>query len=438
MLKRVLIVALVGVLGAGFQFRAGAQVGPSQRNSMQTPPPVSGQSYRIETGLEERQNYIKGGIGVGGGYIDNLYPASSGAGQFSEKLISLQPSIAFDTTSARLHTSVAYNPNFIFYEPTSSLNEGDHSVTANLEYRFTPRLNVDVSDSFLKSSSGFGQIGAGGISGSAQSPALLVGYAKHMLNLANGSLSYQFSPHAMIGAVGDVGTLSYSAGSFQTEGLANSDSRGGGGFYNHRVSASQYLGAIYRYEQAFAYSTQGQYETQTHEIDGFYTLYVTQTLSLSVSGGPQHYRATNPLSSPISNWTPSVTASMGLQKRHASFAAAFSRTVSGGGGLLGSFYSRHAGATGVWQFSRLWNSSLNVDYTINKNAAPLVEVTSFSGHTFSTSISLERTISSHTSASLRYDRLQNKYDGIPSIANNPNSDRILVSLYWDFQRPIGR
>ena len=106
---------------------------------------------------------------VGGGYIDNLYPASSGAGQFSEKLISLQPSIAFDTTSARLHTSVAYNPNFIFYEPTSSLNEGDHSVTANLEYRFTPRLNVDVSDSFLKSSSGFGQIGAGGISGSAQS-----------------------------------------------------------------------------------------------------------------------------------------------------------------------------------------------------------------------------------------------------------------------------
>ena len=61
-----------------------------------TPPPVSGQSYRIETGLEERQNYIRGGIGGGFGYIDNLYPASSGAGQFSEKLISLQPSIAFD------------------------------------------------------------------------------------------------------------------------------------------------------------------------------------------------------------------------------------------------------------------------------------------------------------------------------------------------------
>jgi hypothetical protein len=93
---------------------------------------------------------------------------------------------------------------------------------------------------------------------------------------------------------------------------------------------------------------------------------------------------------------------------------------------------------GVWQFSRLWNSSLSVDYTINKDAAPLAEVTSFSGHTFATSLSLERTISAHTRASLRYERLQNQYDGIPSIANNPNSDRIMISYFWDFQRPIGR
>jgi hypothetical protein len=437
MSTRVLTVALVVALSLCSESSAGAQAGASQQNSMQKPPPVSGQSYRIETGMEERQNYIRGGIGVGGGYIDNLYPASSSAGQFSEKLIALQPSIAFDTTSARLHTSVAYNPNFIFYEPTSSLNEADHSVAANFEYRFTRRFSMDVNDTFQRTSSGFNQIGAGGISGSTQSPALIVGYVEHTLNLANAGLSYQFSPHGMIGALGDTGTLNY-AGSSQTGGLADSNSRGAGGFYNHRVSASQYLGAIYRFEQAFAYSTQGQYETQTHEIDGFYTLYVTQTLSLSVSAGPQHYRATSPLSSPISNWTPTVTASMGLQKRHASFAAAFSRTVSGGGGLLGSFYSRHAGAMGVWQFSRLWNSSLSVDYTINKDAAPLVEVTSFSGHTFATSLSLERTISAHTRASLRYERLQNQYDGIPSIANNPNSDRIMISYFWDFQRPIGR
>lgn len=403
-----------------------------------TPPPVSGQSYRVETGISERENYISGGIGVGAGYIDNLFPASSGSGQFSEKLISLQPSIAFNTTSARLHTSVGYSPNFIFYQPTSSLNESDHTASADFGYRFTPRLNLEVNDSLVRTSSGFGQIGAGGISGSAPTPALLVGYAQHLLNLANASLSYQFSPHAMIGALGDVGILDYQASSFQTEGLASSNSRGGGGFYNHRLSASQYLGAIYRYEQAFAYPTQGQYETETHEIDAFYTIYVTQTFSLSASGGPQHYRATNPLTPPTSSWSPSIAASMGWRKRYSSFAAEFSRTVNGGGGLLGAFYSRHAGAVGTWQFSRLWNAGLNVDYTINKTAAPLAGVSSFSGHTFTTSVSLGRTISTHMRADVRYDRIQNRYDNISSVTNNPNADRIMASFFWTFQRPVGR
>ena len=406
---------------------------------MQKPPPVSGQSYRIETGMEERENYIRGGIGGGAGYIDNLYPgsAASGTGPQSEATISLQPNIAFDMKSARLHTSAAYSPNFIFYQPTSGLNEADHNGVFDFGYRFSPRFNVDVNDSLLRSSSGFGQIGTG-ISGSAPTPALIVGYAEHLLNIANAVASYQFSPHGMIGGLGDVGTLTYGGSSSQTSGLYDSASRGGGGFYNHRLSASQYLGAIYKYEQAFAYAQQGQYETQTHEIDAFYTIYVTETLSLSVAGGPQHYRATDPLAPTTQNWSPAITASMGLRKRHSSFAADFSRTVSGGGGLLGAFYSTHAGASGSWRFSRLWDAGMNVDYTINKNAAPLNGLTNSSGHTLAGSLSLGRTISLHTRATLKYERLENHYDGIPAVANNPNADRIMVSYFWDFQRSVGR
>jgi hypothetical protein len=432
-----LIVALVVVLPLGFQSSASAQASPSQQNSMLTPPPVSGQSYRVETGMEERENTIGGGIGVGGGYIDNLYPGSGSSGQLSEKAISVQPRIAIDTKSARLHASAAYNPNFIFYEPSSGLNETDHSGVFNFEYRFTPRLSMDVNDTLQRTSSGFSQIGAGGISGSAQSPALIVGYAQHLLNLANASLAYQFSPHGMIGALGDVGTLDYPT-SPETIGVYDSASRGGAAFYNHRLSAAQYVGAVYRYEAAFAYPTQGQYETQTNEIDGFYTIYVTETFSLSVEGGPQHYRETHTQSPITESWSPTITASMGLQKRYTSFAANFSRTVTGGGGLLGAFYSRNAGATGNWQFARLWNAGLNVNYTINKNAAPLTELTSNSGHTLVGALMLTRTISAHTNATLRYDRIQNHYSGIPAIANNPNTDRVMVSLSWDFRRPIGR
>jgi hypothetical protein len=129
---------------------------------------------------------------------------------------------------------------------------------------------------------------------------------------------------------------------------------------------------------------------------------------------------------------------MGRQSPHTSFAASFSRTVSGGGGLIGAFYSTRAAAEGVWRFSRLWDAALNVGYNINNNAAPLNGLTSPGGHTLAGSLSLGRTISAHTMATLRYDRIQNHYDGIPAVANNPNSDRIMVSYFWDFHRPVGR
>lgn len=81
---------------------------------------------------------------------------------------------------------------------------------------------------------------------------------------------------------------------------------------------------------------------------------------------------------------------------------------------------------------------MNVNYRIDKNATTLFALTSGGGHAFTTSLSLGRTLTPHTRASLRYDRIQNRYDGIQSIDSNPSSDRVIVSLSWTFHRPIGR
>ena len=213
-------------------------------------------------------------------------------------------------------------------------------------------------------------------------------------------------------------------------GLYNSDSRGGGGFYNHRLSASQYLGAIYGYEQTLAYSTVGQYETQTHTIDGFYTIYLTDAFSLSVAGGPQHYSASHAPSPATTHGRPRLRPALGWQGRHSELRCRFLADRHRGRRAAGSvLFAERAGAWAVWQFSRLWNAGLNVNYRINKNATPLFELTSSGGHTFATSLSLGRTTSAHTRAALRYDRIQNRYDGIPSIANNPSSDRIMRLIF---------
>ena len=435
---RILRIVLLTTPWLVFQANAQAQAAPGQGGTMQKPPPVSGQSYRTEGSLEERSNYISGGISAGGGYIDNIEPGS-GTGQTGEGTFAIQPSISFDTTSARLHTSASYNPNFNFYQPSSELNETDQNAAFRFQYRFTPRLAISLDDTVVRSSNGFSQLGAGGISGSTQAttPGIIVPFGERFTNLANAELSYQFGPHGMIGGLGDVSNMDY-GNSSQTIGLYNSQSHGGGGFYNYRLSRSQYLGAIYGYEQTLAYPTVGQYETHTHTIDAFYTIYLTDAFSLSVASGPQYYSASHAPSPTTDAWSPSIAASTGWQGQHSTFAAEFSRTVTGGGGLLGAFYTKTASALGTWQFARFWDAGLNVNYRIDKNATTLFALTSGGGHAFTTSLSLGRTLTPHTRASLRYDRIQNRYDGIQSIDSNPSSDRVIVSFSWTFHRPIGR
>jgi hypothetical protein len=443
MLTRVLRIALVVGLSLEFQVAVRAQASPSGESPMLRPPPVSDESYHTEVGLEERSNFISGSIEAGVGYIDNLEPGGNTGGELSEKIISLQPGIAFDTKSAREHLSVSYNPGFIFYEPSSDLNENDQGAVFRFEYRFNPRFNMNLSDTLLRSSTGFAQIGSGGVSGSTQAATLgvILPFGERFSNDATGALSYQISPHGMIGGSGNVDKLNFSNSS-QNFGLYNSDSYGGRGFYNYRLSASQYLGGIYAFGQTVTDSTIGQYETQTNTIDGFYTIYLTRALSLSVAGGPQHYHGEQAPNPATHGWTPAVAASMGWQNPHTSFAADFSRTVNGGEGLFGAFYSTSADAIGRWQISRLWNAGLIVNYTINKGATPGVVtgpgLTSPGGHTFATSLSLGRSFSPHTNATLKYDRIENQYGAIPSVATNPSSDRIMLSFTWQFQRPIGR
>jgi hypothetical protein len=440
MLTRALPIALLVVLSFEFQAGANAQVSPAQESPMQTPPAVSVRSYQVETGMEERSNYLSVGATAGGGYIDNFYAGTSTSqGRLGEGIISLQPTVAFDATSARQQTTVSYSPTFIFYEPNSELNEADEGAAVNFRYRFSPRLTMDLTDSLLRASTGFGQFGNGGISGSAQTttPGVILPYGERFTNSAVGGLSYQLSPHGMIGGSGNVSNLTFPKNS-EFPGLYNSDSRGGGVFYTYRLSESQYLGGTYEYGQVLSYSTGEQYDTQTHTIYGFYTIYLTQGWSISVSGGPQDYIAAHAPFPTTRAWTPAIMASTGWQSRHTSFAANFSRTVTGGGGLLGAFHSTGAGASAKWEISRVWNAGLDINYAINKSATPLLEVGSQGGHTFATSLTLNRVLTNHFNAGFRYDRLDTHYSGIPSAAINPNSDRFMLSITWQFLRPVGR
>lgn len=404
---------------------------------MLTPPPVSGETYPTMTGSETWSNELRAGLSVEGAYDDNVLAEDSTV-PVAEFTYSIKPTIAFDRMTPRLHQAFAYSPGFTLYQRTSGRNEADQNASANFEYRLSPYAAVSLRDSFQKSTNVFNQPYAG-VSGSTQplTEAIVPPFADQLSNAASTEVSYQFSANGMIGAGGTSTIVNY-LNLVQVSGLANSNSRGASGFYNLRLSSAQYIGAMYRYSTMTADSVIGDSETQTDTIYLFYTLHLKDALSISISGGPQHFDvAQSPLPASAA-WTPAATASIGWQRRRTSFAASYSRTVIGATGLLGAFQTNSANSSARWQFARNWTAGLTTSYGIEKNVTPLSLGSSPGGHSVSGTASVQHLIGARFTAELGYARLHESYNGIAVISHFPDSDREYISVSYQFTRPLGR
>jgi hypothetical protein len=480
MSTRVLSFVLVAASLAGFSPDAPAQAVASGESSMLRPPPVSDQGYSREVGAEKHSNYFRLGLTFRTAYIDNLYAgfSSNGTsnGAISETIYSIYPTIAFDQTTSRRNLTVTYSPGFTFYHPSSALNETDQSANGEFSLRVTPHVAIHAADSFLKTSTSFSPtfaIPGGSTSDSAlPSTLIVVPFAQLLSNRADGSLAYQFRPTGMIGISGTLVNLHY-PDLKQVPGLYDSAERSGGFFYSHRIADTQYIGANYRYARIVETPSGGQFETQTQTVYFFYTIYLEKHLSLSVSGGPQYYQTTQS-STVISNspasaltpsrgwqanqmrldepeqaasdqvslpngnsWTPAYAASMDWQRPHTNFVVSYAKTVTSGGGVLGTFNSDIALAAVRWQVLRKWTIDANVNYSIIKATDPFLVSSTQGGHTIAGAVAIEHPLSEHFNTAVEYDHLHQSYGGIPVISADPDSNRISGSISWHFGRPLG-
>lgn len=409
-------------------------------NRMQTPPPVSGAAYPTTYTAEERSNFVRGGLTFTTAYSDNVLGGTT-TNPVSDVSYSIFPSIALDKTTPRLHWVLSYSPGFTFYQRVSSRNQANQSVAIDLKYRLSPHVTLSLRDSFQKSSSVLDQpdlASAGAVTGGTQGTgiAIIAPLADQLNNSATAEITYQFSANGMIGASGTFTNLNYSNPA-QVPGLSDSNSQSGSAFYSHRLSKKHYIGASYQYQRIVANPTATpQNETQTNTLSAFYTLYLKPNLSLSVSAGPQHYEVDQfPLPS-AQQWTPAATASVGWQAQHTNIAASYSRTVSGGGGLVGAFHSNTANLSLRQQLSRNWNAQVLGAYAISKTVSPLFP--SPGGHTISGNASLQRKLGQHLSVEAGYTRLHQSYGGIAAIGSAADTNREWLSIAYQFARPWGR
>jgi hypothetical protein len=420
----------------------------SDDSRMRIPPPVSGIAYPTTVGSQTRSNYLAGGFVFNTAYNDNVL-ANGSTVPAGDVIYSISPTITLNQTTVRQQFALSYSPGFTFYQHTSVLNSANQNAVLDYQYRLSPHTTLRVDDSFQRSSNVFDQldsVAGGAISGSTLSPPaqVIAPYAERLSNTANADFSYQFSRNGMIGAGGIV-TLSNYPNPAQASGLYNSNSGGGSAFFSRRLSSAQYIGVTYQYMRsqgipvnATTSAANAQNEVETHTILPFYTIYFGPALSLSLSGGPQHFDASEATSSSVRSWAPSAAASIGWQNSYSNFAASYSRIVSGGNGLPGVFDSNSVSAFADKQITFTWGVALGASYAINRNITPLFSSSNPGGHSISGTVSVQHSLSEHLKAEFGYTRLHQSYGDIVAISSAPNSDRVFISISYQLLRPIGR
>jgi hypothetical protein len=411
---------------------------PVSSGQMLAPPAVSSAGFSTTLGADSRSNYLRAGLIFATEYSDNVL--SNADNPAKDVDYSVYPVIELDKRTARMSFDGSYGPGFTTYQRTSRLNLIGQNVGLNFQYRLTPHVTLGLTDYFRETSNRLGAppLSEGAVPGAPVLPvnAVLGPVGSLLSNNASAELTYQFARNGMVGATGSAETLHY-LNPNEVVGLYDSSGRGASAFYNHRVSKRHYIGATYQYQRTLAFPPNAQSEVESHTIFLFYTLYLKPQLSVSITGGPQHYDLSQPPLPVHGSWSPTTTASVAWQGLHTAAAVSYTHVVTGGGGLVGAFQTENATSVARWRFARTWNVGLAASYANNKSITPASFLTTEGGHSIFATVSAKHELTERLQMEFGYTRLHENYGFVPSISTAPNTDRFFISFAYRISRPLG-
>ena len=414
-------------------------------SGMLTPPPVSGEAYAVATGDEVRNNYMTLGVTAVVGYDDNVAAGYSTIPE-SDMIYSIWPTVSLDKNTLRIREQISYSPGFTFYEPTNLHNESDQNAAMNFESHPAATATISLQDSFMRSSSLFNQaFGATGGPVTGGLPAQVTGaiatFADRISNSANAALNDQAGENEMLGISAQYSLLDYPDAA-QVIGLYNSTSYGGSAFGSERFASRQYLGGSIQHSRTVSYLKTTDSALQSDNLFGFYTIFLRNSpksvVSVSVTGGPEHYTAEQAPQASLRAWVPALTAAMGWQEHLWTLAANYSHNVTAGGGLPGAYREDSLHVLFRRELAPAWDVNLSGLYALNTNVTPLFQFSQPGGHTYTISVSAEHMVTRNLKALFGYDRMSESYSGVGALSKFPNSNREYGSITWQFTRPIGR
>jgi len=373
----------------------------------------------------------------------------------------LQGSLALQRLWSRYETDLQYGVGGTFYNNNVSATQVHH---LNFNQRFlwrTGSFQLRDTASYLPDGSfGFGSFGGaslagvggfggsgfgGGVGGIAGFPELGgssfggVGNIPRLHNLAMAEIQENFSPRSSVTLAGGYGLLHFTE---SAPGLIDSRQVNGQAGYNYTISRRSTIGTMYGY-RAFSFPSQGGGSFRTHLVHLVYGYQLTGRLSLTLSGGPQLIRFTDPVNGSRHDVSGSGRAMLKYRfSERTSMSFDYHHFTSSGSGFFAGAETDLVRLNAMRQMGRLWTMTADIGYNHNRrlqNSAAGADAVSYNSGYGGLRISriLRRTISAY--AFYRYNDLV--FSNSVCIAGTSNcghsSNRNIIGLGLDWHpQPI--
>jgi hypothetical protein len=390
-----------------------------------------------------RGSYLSGGIALGSTFTDNA--VLSTADRVSNVWYLIQPFVNFAQTTPRLNWQIGLtgaamlNTAIMVNDQISKENQAAEDLKLDLSYRLAQYVNLRVS-SVSSNTTGFFSSLNPVTSGSAigvieeANSSLLVPLAQRRVLSSNlAELNYQVGPYSIIGARGTYSILDYPGllNNAQFGPLYDNRTYSGEAFYNHEISARQWVGVTLRTQKL---ETRPFPDTKTDSGLLLYGLNITPNVTLSLFAGPEWFdspQISTVAVGLIRGWTPSGGATFTWRGVRTSLLAEFSRQIEDGGGL---FFSAVTLQSANAQLRRQLSSSqqLNFGFSYARND-PLESAQGVRG--ILAQFQYQRRLAKSLTALIGYTWEQQEY---PSGHEMATANLFSLSLSYDFSHGFGR
>ncbi len=389
----------------------------------------------------ERSNYLRAGVNVGTVYDSNALLSSPAESNTS---VSIFPNIQLEQSTSRMHYTLGYAGGLTINENLGNQNQQAQNVNFNSQFRLSPHVNLRIAENFsytagfFDAGNGIGTVGGSG----GPNASLITPLATQLSTFTTVEMNYHFALNDLVGASGSFYDSSFSNIPTGAQALADTQTASGSAFWLHRIVREDWAGITYRFDHITF--TPGGGETQVQSFYAVNTLNLSNRFTLTGFIGPQYSNnqgfvpgATE--SSQSTDWSVAGGVEAGWRNQRTSLTAGYSRTISDGGGVLGTVRVQNVHGNFRREFVPGWAASVTASYGANDSLIVPFATSANSIDLTSAGVQLERNIGKSVGMRLGYTHDFQQQLGVPGSTQtlDASRNRFFFTLSYQWAKPLG-